>query len=650
MATRTAVMRQSGIDKDKTLGDLLNSFLNLALSEVGATAGSIMMVERALDGHSKVLRIKARLGPPRKHRREEPIFEIDGDGVSPLGIATHAVRTQKPVLCKDVNDDDKFRPSTAQSHFRSLMSVPIISHGTVYGVINADHEEVSHFGPNDLVRLSRIAKRVSGIIADRQSVLASLRETISKLTEEMGNGDIDATLKSMTDSIWRAMGADIVILYQYDQAANVFVLTKDGKPTISGTLRHPEHMQSKVYDTDVPYRIMEKGALFIHETKQDEPATILREKIVRSGDDRQRFAVREGVCSLASLPLECVSRDPARSTEPGAAREKVGLLFVNYRNPHTFSMDERDALESFAHAAAVAIVRARREEIARRKSTGLYYRIHEDAHRLLAANSRFVEANFNGSQQSCFVMSIDIRRSTDLMLKAVSPDSYVVFMTELEKRLRAVIRQNYGIIDKFTGDGLLAYFPQFLFKDSQMPGLFCLKAATECHAEFRNVYSMQRACFQVVLSGTGLGIGVDYGQVNMSIRGEELIAVGIPVVYACRLSSVPAGSTVFNEQAFGIVNLGCPPCLVYQDREVPLKNEGSCVGFDMKLNLSKARLVGPDWAALEELYITRKMPPLPDVPPVVRGSGSSQLGSAPKRKVSEGKGVPRGAAKKAHTV
>ncbi len=58
-------------------------------------------------------------------------------------------------------------------------------------------------------------------------------------------------------------------------------------------------------------------------------------------------------------------------------------------------------------------------------------------------------------------MSIDIRRSTDLMLKAREPRLFADFVTGLCSKLKNLIVNNYGVFDKFTGDGVLAFFPDF---------------------------------------------------------------------------------------------------------------------------------------------------------------------------------------------
>ena len=58
-------------------------------------------------------------------------------------------------------------------------------------------------------------------------------------------------------------------------------------------------------------------------------------------------------------------------------------------------------------------------------------------------------------------MSIDIRRSTELMLKARTTELFAEFMAGLCEQLQGLIRDKFGIVDKFTGDGLLVSFLEF---------------------------------------------------------------------------------------------------------------------------------------------------------------------------------------------
>src|SRR5262249_2842053 len=134
--------------------------------------------------------------------------------------------------------------------------------------------------------------------------------------------------------------------------------------------------------------------------------------------------------------------------------------------------------------------------------------------------------------QGCpaFVMSVDIRRSTELMLKARTPEQFANFITTLCRDLESIVKSNYGVFDKFTGDGVLCFFPEFFTGDDA--GYWVVKAANECHRAFELRYREFRSSFSTILIEVGLGIGIDYGTVHLVQMAGGLTVVGSPVVYA----------------------------------------------------------------------------------------------------------------------
>lgn len=174
-------------------------------------------------------------------------------------------------------------------------------------------------------------------------------------------------------------------------------------------------------------------------------------------------------------------------------------------------------------------------------------------------------------ETTAFVMSIDIRRSTELMLKANTPKDFSQFITTLADRLTEVIKENNGVADKFTGDGLLSFFPPELVRaprakksiadlvssdndpDPVRTGAGVLRAANACHAAFDEVYEEYTTSFGAISLEVGLGIGIDYGPIlTTQISGTPTI-IGRAVVYACRLSSGPRGSTWLNVGAWKVL-------------------------------------------------------------------------------------------------
>jgi len=163
----------------------------------------------------------------------------------------------------------------------------------------------------------------------------------------------------------------------------------------------------------------------------------------------------------------------------------------------------------------------------------------------------------------------------------------------LAGHMRQVIIDNFGVFDKFTGDGILAFFPDFYSgKDA---GFLCLDAAAKCHEVFAATYKSHRHCFMSVLADTGLGIGIDYGLVQVVQIGGDFTVVGTPVVYACRMGGCTAGDTFVNEPAFEKLFSDLSAYCDFDETVLEIKREGKTIAHRARLNGKTYSPGSPAW-------------------------------------------------------
>jgi class 3 adenylate cyclase len=219
--------------------------------------------------------------------------------------------------------------------------------------------------------------------------------------------------------------------------------------------------------------------------------------------------------------------------------------------------------------------------------------VNQEGQQALAHSEEFQQKFLTQPESSSLVVSIDIRRSTELMLKARTAQAFSSFITNLCRDLMDIIKNTYGVIDKFTGDGVLAYYPEFYSgKDA---AYYAIAAADLCHAAFKRHYDGCRKSFKSVLTDVGLGIGIDYGTVHLVQIGEGLTVVGEPVVYACRLSGAPAGVTLLNQPAFEKVTDRFSAYCFITESSLEIKHEGRMLAYTVKLNGGSYSPTLPDW-------------------------------------------------------
>jgi class 3 adenylate cyclase len=211
----------------------------------------------------------------------------------------------------------------------------------------------------------------------------------------------------------------------------------------------------------------------------------------------------------------------------------------------------------------------------------------------LLASENFREYFADGKRYDACVMSVDIRRSTELMLKAREPQLFAHFITELSEQMTSVVKDHYGVFDKFTGDGILAFFPDFFTGDDA--SYHAVTAADNCHELFKDLYSRYRSSFTSVLLDTGLGIGIDFGEVQLAEIAGGITVVGSPVVYACRMAAAPAGITLLNQPAYEKVCERMSGHCFIDETEIDVKHEGRTLAYQVRRNSSEYKPELPPW-------------------------------------------------------
>jgi class 3 adenylate cyclase len=228
-------------------------------------------------------------------------------------------------------------------------------------------------------------------------------------------------------------------------------------------------------------------------------------------------------------------------------------------------------------------------------------RVHPKAQQLLFNSREFLAQFLEANTCEAYVLSVDIRRSTELMLNARQPQQYAEFIISLAKGLRNIVIENRGVFDKFTGDGVLAFFPKFYSGPDS--GFRALRAAHECHEFFESEYRNHRHCFRVVLKQTGLGIGIDFGTVHVVQFAGEFTVVGAPVVYACRMGGADAGRTFVNQPAYEQLFKEYSAYCDFEETELDMKHGGASVAYRAKLNSKQYRPKTSPWEEKEDQQV-----------------------------------------------
>lgn len=305
----------------------------------------------------------------------------------------------------------------------------------------------------------------------------------------------------------------------------------------------------------------------------------------------------------AGAPYRKSSAEERAMNESPGLQRKLRELETQLTQLHADVTDKARALKELEAGSAEKddAIRALENTVTQLLETQrlahLLARVEPAAQRQILESPAFRKEFDREEPCDAYVMSIDIRRSTELMLKARDPRLFAEFLLGLTRTLREIILLNHGIFDKFTGDGVLAFFPTFYSgKDA---GLLVLQAATQAHAAFHTHYDAHRHCFLTIRRDVGLGIGVDFGRVQIVQIESEFTVVGTPVVYACRMAGADANQTLVNQPAFEQLSSAHSVVCDFAPVDLQIKHEGPTLAYAARLNGRPYVLSPPEWLATE---------------------------------------------------
>jgi class 3 adenylate cyclase len=105
--------------------------------------------------------------------------------------------------------------------------------------------------------------------------------------------------------------------------------------------------------------------------------------------------------------------------------------------------------------------------------------------------------------------------------------------------MRKIIKDNYGVFDKFTGDGFLCYFNSHLCEQLGKDYYEQLIKACKEIMDFSNSFFSDwvKNIRKLPPNSSGLTIGIDSGVVKFRDLDNHLFAIGESIVWANRMSS-----------------------------------------------------------------------------------------------------------------
>lgn len=313
-------------------------------------------------------------------------------------------------------------------------------------------------------------------------------------------------------------------------------------------------------------------------------STVSRVAQLMHEHEEKRRSMLESLSAVRSLSDLAASRSEAITKEKGLL-ERIERL--------SSELNEAKKAKQKTETIVASLESTLAEYKVNEQINYLVGKVKKTAEDKIKKQSEFRDQFLPGKTHNTFVLSMDIRLSTDLMLNARTPDDFARYISGLCDKLTALVIDNGGVFDKFTGDGILAFFPEFY--SGEDAGYKAVVTASDAIDIFREHYRECRNCFRVLTANTGLGIGIDYGQVHLVNIGEALSVVGTPVVYACRLSGTKAGTICVNQPAKEVIGEKYEAVTTTTEMNLDIKNSGAIYAYYIELKGKRQKLMPLPW-------------------------------------------------------
>lgn len=290
------------------------------------------------------------------------------------------------------------------------------------GVLYVNYSHMQSFDKEDRRILETFAHHASLALKKARLLkqLSKARDAAKAVSKLSVSEELTHTLNSIVSGTQEVLGCDVVTLYIYDQDRDEF-----GFPPSMVGVKRPENVLTLNYVAreSVPYKVINLDSPYEAEDSVSDP-------LIGSP-----FTSREDIKSTIAVPLIAKSK-------------KVGLLFVNYRSRHRFTVDELTNIELYANQAAVAIRNAQLFQAEQQHAKTL-----EAIQSTSAAVSAVLELNVLLPMISEKASEIFNAPATSLMLWDESKENLVIKAAfGLSEQYKQNQRIHYKIVDKLVSN------------------------------------------------------------------------------------------------------------------------------------------------------------------------------------------------------
>ena len=255
----------SSLDLDEVLGDILA----LTIPSVGATSGSIIVLDEFGQAHRHTL-IREESATPMA---EQSVGQILGEG-----LAGWVVQHKEGTIVFDTKGDEHWLALTEEhTATRSAIAVPLLRQERAVGVLTLVHPEPNRFDEEHLDLLLSIANQAAIAVENARLYDDSQRRlhelsALYEVSQAASSLRLDETLCLVVEKTARALRADRCALFLLDGERRELVLRavdNPDRPAEALGLRLPLEARPRVAEAIATRKPMEIPDIFADPSKQN---------------------------------------------------------------------------------------------------------------------------------------------------------------------------------------------------------------------------------------------------------------------------------------------------------------------------------------------------------------------------------------------
>jgi diguanylate cyclase (GGDEF)-like protein len=320
----------------RSIEKLLPELLDAAMKFSGMPSAAIYLTG---DG-GEVLHMMAETGEEsltEERRRRVVAGEV---------ITGRAYQSRKMILVENEHDEPVLGEQIRHLGLKSQVSLPLISGGQILGVLDLNDKQAHRFSEEETAWLQSLAGHIAVLLFGSRLFVQSQAANV-QLTRlyDFGGRIIAATTFSQA----LELTAQFALMATTAHSAIVYLIDADGRVTLNyGVDNANQEITGEVspHPEGLIREICASGA----------PKVLLADDLGSQTDNE--LLRSKGIVTLVGLPLKIRT-------------QAIGVLFVRYSLPHTFSQAELDGLTLYAVQAAGTIERLRLLEESRQRESDL---------------------------------------------------------------------------------------------------------------------------------------------------------------------------------------------------------------------------------------------------------------------------------------